>query len=318
MKTHITVFILSLLLLPGCKKGELPDVETLDVEYYASTKATIGYNLHSDGGATVTSSGLIIGTTENLEASGVRYEMGVDQGEYFGQLSGLLPDKQYFIKAFSINEVGESFGELKSFTTPVKVTDFDNNSYETVVIGNQVWMAKNLETTHYQNGDLIVTTDPSSLNIENEVAPKYQWVYNGENSNLPEYGRLYTWYAATDPRDVCPTGWHIPSDAEWTILEAKLGGYTTAGSKLKEINNDHWLSPYNKDASDLSCFTGLPGGYRDWTGISYQIQNNGYFWSDSDSEPSKAYSRALNATLGEVGRLSMLKNYGVSIRCIKD
>src|SRR5512133_2727329 len=101
---------------------------------------------------------------------------------------------------------------------PHSVKDIDGNVYQTITIGTQVWMVENLKTTKYRNGDLIGTTTPASLVIEGESAPKYQWAYDGNESNVAIHGRLYTWYVATDSRNVCPTGWHVPSDAEWTVL----------------------------------------------------------------------------------------------------
>src|ERR1035438_8500630 len=94
------------------------------------------------------------------------------------------------------------------------VADVDGNVYKTVTIGNQVWMAADLKTTQYRNGDLIGTNSPATLDISSESTPKYQWAYAGDESNVATYGRLYTWFAATDSRNVCPVGWHVSTDAE--------------------------------------------------------------------------------------------------------
>jgi uncharacterized protein (TIGR02145 family) len=112
------------------------------------------------------------------------------------------------------------------------VKDIDRDIYKTVTIGTQVWMAENLKTTKYSNGDSIGTTTPATLDITTEKTPKYRWSYGGEESNVAKYGRLYTWYAATDSRNVCPTGWHVPTDAEWTTLTNYLtnNGYGYKGS----------------------------------------------------------------------------------------
>ena len=104
------------------------------------------------------------------------------------------------------------------------VTDIDGNVYQTVTIGTQVWMKENLKVTKYCNGDVIGTTTPASLDISGEDTPKYQWAPNGDESNVAVYGRLYTWHAVTDSRNVCPTGWHLPDDAEWATLTTFLGG----------------------------------------------------------------------------------------------
>src|SRR4029078_12512714 len=141
----------------------------------------------------------------------------------------------------------------KDNETPATVTDIDGNVYHTVTIGTQVWMVENLKTTKYRNGDLIGTTIPATLDISSESTPKYQWAYKGEESNVATYGRLYTWYAVADSRNVCPTGWHVPSDAEWTTLTTYLGGESVAGGKLKENGTVHWESP-NTGATNESGF----------------------------------------------------------------
>ena len=104
-----------------------------------------------------------------------------------------------------------------------KVTDIDGNAYKTVKIGNQVWMAENLRTTHYRNGDPILTTVPDTLDYRSEVEPKYLFVFNNDEKKAPIYGRLYTWFVATDSRNICPEGWHIPTIEEYKILDAVCG-----------------------------------------------------------------------------------------------
>lgn len=106
-------------------------------------------------------------------------------------------------------------------------------------IGTQVWMVENLKTTKYNNGDFIGTTSPTTLNIEAESSPKYQWAYDSNENNVSTYGRLYTWFATTDSRNICPTGWHIPTDAEWTTLVNFLGGENEAGNNLNEIGHNY-------------------------------------------------------------------------------
>jgi uncharacterized protein (TIGR02145 family) len=120
------------------------------------------------------------------------------------------------------------------------VTDIDGNTYRTVTIGSQVWMAEDLRTTRYRNGDLIGTTSPSTLDISGESAPKYQWAYAGDEGNVATYGRLYTWHASTDNRSIAPVGWHVPTDAEWVTLTEFLGGEAAAQGKLKEAGTTHW------------------------------------------------------------------------------
>jgi uncharacterized protein (TIGR02145 family) len=321
MKT-IRVFLLiaGILVFYGCKKdkGDLSTVETFTPEYISSTSATIGCNISADGGSGIASCGVYLSLQADAQITGVQLQMGNSTGIFLGRVTGLVAGTQYFMKAYAINDKGEAFGEEVNFTTPATVKDYDNNVYGTVKIGSQQWMAENLRTASYLNGDAISTTNPVSLNISSETAPKYQWSYNGSDANGQTYGKLYTWYAITDTRKICPTGWHIPTDAEWTTLENKLGTYVVAGNSLKEAGNTHWIAPYNIEANNESCFTALPGGYRDSNGTFYLLQNDAYFGSSTESEAAKSWTRNLNSSNPSVGRISVSKNWGVSVRCVKD
>jgi uncharacterized protein (TIGR02145 family) len=205
----------------------------------------------------------------------------------------------------------------KADETSTAVTDKDGNVYKTVTIGTQVWMAENLKTTKYLNGDSIGTTTPSSLDISRESAPKHQWASGGNESNVATYGRLYTWYAATDSRNICPTGWHVPNEAEFTTLANFLGGDTIEGIKLKETGTTHWASP-NTGATNESGFTALPGGYRGYLGSFYFIGYAGYWWSATEYDANNAWYHGLyyNAVYEHI--LSNSKMVGFAVRCLKN
>jgi uncharacterized protein (TIGR02145 family) len=314
------VILLLCFSINSCKKDSnvtLPVVSTIAPKYFSSTLATLGCSVKSDGGAGILC-GIYLGIEPNSETTGVKLQIGSDTGTFIGQITNLLPNKQYYFKAYATNSKGEALGDEVDFTTPATVTDYENHIYNTVKIGNQIWMAENLRTTHYLNGELIPTTNPSSLNITSEISPKYQWSYSGDDANSSVYGKLYTYYTVTDSRKVCPAGWHLPSDTEWTTLLTTLGGYQVAGSRLKEHGNTHWLSPYNTDATNESCYTALPGGYRDLTGTFYLLQNDAYWWSSTESEAAKAWGRTLNTSSTEAGRTGVNKSWGLSVRCVKD
>ena len=291
----VSVSISLYLFVSSCKKGDdvaLPVVKTISPDFIASTMVTLGVSVTSDGGSGILC-GIYLSSQPNAETTGNQFQIASDTGTYLGQITNLLPDKQYYFKAYATNSKGEALGEEVDFTTPATINDFENHVYKTVKIGNQLWMAENLRTTDYLTGDLIPTTNPSTLNITSESSPQYQWSYSGEDANASVYGKLYTYYTVTDARRVCPTGWHIPSDAEWTTLVTTLGGYQVAGSRLKEYGNEHWLAPYNTDATNESCFTALPGGYRDLNGTFYLLQNDAYWWSATESEAAKAAGQNL-------------------------
>lgn len=311
----ITVFIIN-----SCKKEDnitLPVVSTIAPTFISSSMVTLGINVTSDGGSGVLC-GIYLSSEPNAETTGVQLQIATDTGTYMGQITNLLPNKQFYFKAYATNSKGVGMGEELNFTTPAKITDSESNSYQTVIIGSQTWMAENLNTTHYTNGDLISSTNPATFNITSENSPKYQWSYSGDGNNSTTYGKLYTWYAVTDTRKVCPTGWHIPTDAEWTTLVTTLGGYQIAAARLKEHGTVHWLSPYNTDATNESCFTALPGGYRDVSGTFYLLQNDAYLWSATESEAAKAWGRTLNTSSSAVVRQGVNKGWGLSVRCIKD
>jgi len=209
--------------------------------------------------------------------------------------------------------------ENKSATpASTTVTDIDSNVYKTVTIGTQVWMAADLKTTRYRNGDLIGTTNPATLDISSESTPKYQWAYAGDESNVATYGRLYTWYAATDSRNVCPAGWHVPSDAEWKTLIDFLGGEKAAQGKLKEAGTTHWHSP-NTDATNESGFTALPGGNRFNNEPFKGLGDFTHWWTATEYDAKFAWRRTMgkDAPMDNTGGYAN-KIFGWLVRCLKD
>ncbi len=182
-----------------------------------------------------------------------------------------------------------------------------------VKIGTQIWMTKNLNVSRYRNGDLIpqVTTQEWA----NLSSGAWCYYYN-DAANGPIYGKLYNWYAVNDPRGLAPTGYHIPSEAEWITLTTFLGGDNVAGGKLKATIL--WSAP-NTAATNSSGFTGFPGGRRDGNGIFSFNSYIGNWWTSSESGLSKALSRGMSYSHGAAGSSDFAtKDYGYSVRCIKD
>ncbi len=201
------------------------------------------------------------------------------------------------------------------------VKDVDGNVYNTIAIGTQIWMVENLKVTKYRNGDLIGTTTPDTLDISKESSPKYQWIYNySENDSihtLEAFGRLYTWYAVTDSRGVCPSGWHIPDDTEWTILADYLGGNSEAGGKLKETGIIHW-DESNNGATNQTGFTAVPGGTRLRYGYFIYIGLSGFWWSSTQYYSKCGITRQLVHSDSLLYWCAINKRDGCSVRCIKD
>lgn len=191
------------------------------------------------------------------------------------------------------------------------VKDADGNIYRTVKIGKQEWMAENLKTTRFNNGDVIGTTVPANKNINGEKKLDYQWVYDGKEENANIYGRLYTWHAAMDKRGLCPQGWHLPSIAEWAALAESLGGVSLAGGKLKETGTSHWQTP-NVGASDATGFTAVPGGGRLSDGTFNDMGTGAIWWTDTGD------GYYLNYSDGYLHRYFFVKSSGFSVRCVKD
>jgi uncharacterized protein (TIGR02145 family) len=199
------------------------------------------------------------------------------------------------------------------------VTDFDGNIYNTLTIGTQVWLAENLKTTKYNDGTPIpLVTDNTEWS--NLTTPAYCWYDNDSSAYSETYGALYNWYVV-ETNNLCPTGWHVPSDAEWTTLATYLGGVSVAGGKLKETGTTHWNSP-NTGATNDYGFTALPGGYRylSETDDSYSsINKEGRWWSTTvNITVVDSWIRIITNNGSDLGRYTSSKEYGFSVRCIKD
>jgi len=181
----------------------------------------------------------------------------------------------------------------KEETSGIYIDNRDGQSYRYVKIGNQYWMTENI----------------------NYVVSNGCWVYNNDTSNASTYGRLYNWITACN---VCPSGWHLPSDDEWFALTDCLGGSSEAGGKLKEEGTAHWNSP-NKGATNSVDFSALPGGFRDYDGDFRNLGGCAYFWASTDYYGVDAWYRQLNSGNNRIDRyLSGNRNLGFSVRCVRD
>lgn len=209
----------------------------------------------------------------------------------------------------------------------VDCTDADGNHYEVVHIGTQTWMAQNLRTTKYRNNESIGTTTGAINDVETS---KYQWVYNDNESNAAKFGRLYTWYAATDSRNIAPAGWHLATDTEWRTLQYYLidngynfDGSTTSGNKIAKALaattdwiSDTWQGAIGNDLTknNSSGFSALPGGNRYFDGTFYSMGSNGHWWTSTDN----AWERNLYYNENYLNNYNNKRSYGFSVRCVKD
>jgi uncharacterized protein (TIGR02145 family) len=313
-----------LLFTTGCKKEEpakLVELSTISVKNFTTVTAVSGGKISSDGGSEILSNGVCWSTTVNPVITDSKTVDAVGLSPFGSTLSGLTPGTTYHVRAYATNSVGTAYGDDVKFKTySGSVIDAEGNDYYTTVIGDQVWMAKNLKTTTYRNGDLIETTDPATLDITAESSPKYQWAPNADEGNVASYGRLYTWDAVTDSRNVCPTGWHVPTDAEWNQMATFLGGGSVAGSKLKEIDRTHWKISIG--ATNETSFTALPGGSREFyddegsyfTGLG----ERGNWWSSTENSSADAFLWSIHAEHSGVFRNPYDKRWAFSVRCLMD
>ena len=304
--------------MPSWSGAAYPTLTTSSVSSITSTSANSGGNISSDGGAAVSARGLVYSTSTSPTLSNTVLTIGSGTGSFSGTLTGLTPNTTYYIRAYATNSAGTAYGNEVTFTTTIltTVTDIDGNTYNTVQIGDQVWMSENLKTTRYRNGGQIpnVTTDNTAWGNLTTGAWSY---YNNDVSNNAIYGKLYNWYTTLGDT-LCPTGWGVPTNAEWTTLTTYLGGGSVAGGKMKSIGTAYWNSP-NVGATNESGFSGLPGGFRYRVGSFYGIRDGAVFWSASEIVDNYAWNRNLYFDVGFVDWVQIIdKSGGASVRCLRD
>jgi len=216
------------------------------------------------------------------------------------------------------------------------ISDIDGNVYNTVLIGAQCWTKENLRVRRYNNGtsilfDAIGGSGGSSSTWQNlDIGAHTIFAHDSlaTPSNLTKYGYLYNWYAAkgistggtilaNDTLNICPSGWHVPTDAEWTTLTTELGGESVAAGKIKSNGTAYWNSP-NEGATNESGFSALPGGYRIKDGSFNNLSNSAVFWRATEVNLNNAWSSRLDYNSDDVFRISYEKQLGASIRCLKD
>jgi uncharacterized protein (TIGR02145 family) len=201
--------------------------------------------------------------------------------------------------------------EVESLSTIV--TDIDGNIYNTVKIGEYVWMVEDLRVTKYRNGDPIpLFKFTSGTEMNNLTTGAYLNNYNDKPGSNIIYGKFYNWYAINDDRKIAPTGWHVPTYAEWLTLISYLGGENVAGGKLKEADTTHWASP-NTGATNIAGFTALPNG-----NFFNSSRLSGQWWSTTEYNATYVYNLEIDYNSTGSYIRPMQKKYGYVVRCIKD
>jgi uncharacterized protein (TIGR02145 family) len=331
---------------PGvpCVPPAIPGAPTSVVATAGNTSASVAFTAPSNNGGSV-----ITGYTVTSNPGGIT---GTGSGSPI-TVSGLTNGTSYTFTVVAINAVGSSAASAAStaVTSAVcptsTVTDVDGNIYNTVAIGTQCWTKENLKVTKYNDGTTIILdatqtspTDGTSLTWQNRLAGAYT-IYGNESStgaNVTNYGFLYNWYAAkgifrtgviasTDTLNLCPTGWHVPTDSDWNKLIISIDSgadttgtatqSTTAGDKMKSTST-LWNSI--SIGTDDYGFAALPGGYRLDSGIFGNKELFAFFWSadENDININEARNRSLYFFSSGVHRTNYNKSYGGSIRCLRD
>lgn len=277
------------------------------------TSAVSGGNISAENGAAVTERGMCWGTAANPTTSDNKTTDGTGSGSFISNLTGLTPNTNYHARAYATNSSGTAYGNQVDFKT-CAVADIDNNYYHAVTIGTQTWLVENLKTTKFKNGPGIplVTENAAWSTLS---TPGYCWLFNDETVYKNMFGALYNWYSVSTG-NLCPAGWHVPSDVEWTTLFNSLGGASIAASKLKETGTTHWISP-NGGSTNESGFTALGAGNRGNNGQYGNFNTYAYFWHSIEYASYAGQVTFIQQTT-EAYIMPFNKEFGASVRCIKD
>jgi uncharacterized protein (TIGR02145 family) len=304
--------------------------------------ARSGGSITTDGGSPIHTRGLVWSTYEYptlTENDGITIN-GSGIGNFSGTLTDLLSETTYYVRAYAINNVEAAYGNQHSFNTDFlcgssTVIDFDGNIYNTTQISNRCWMVQNLRTIHYRNG---VPIENITGNDEWQEATTgaYAWYENDEYWKS-RYGALYNWYAVNNGNGLCPVGWHVPFEDEWSKMTNDLlvvygVPWESRGKVLKSCrqlgspifgcntgSHPRWDINANHFGTDDFGFSGLPAGYRFGSGQSNHLGRYTEWWSATLNDAGdRAWIRSLHNHNGFVGRTTKVKNWGLSVRCIKD
>ena len=329
--------------------AQLPTVTTTAASNVTETSATCGGTVTSDGGANVIVRGVCYSTSPAPTTADNHTTDGSGTGSFTSSLTGLTANTTYYVRAYATNNVGTAYGNEVSFTTTAipttqdgqpcpntpTLSDIDGNTYNTVQIGQQCWMKENLRTTHYANSSAIEQGSSTS------TTTPYWYYPNNDANNMSTYGLLYNWVAVMNGasssynnpsgvQGICPTGWHVPSDTEWTQLTNYVSSQSqyVCGSTNTQIakalaGDTGWTSSNNICAvgktpsnNNVTGFSALPAGL--YYGSYDNLGKYANFWSATDYSSTNAYYLYLSYAVAPVTRGYNYKNHGYSVRCLRD
>jgi uncharacterized protein (TIGR02145 family) len=308
----------------------LPTITTNTPTSIGIDSVVVGGDILNDGGSSIVLRGVCYFTTPSPNMGNPRTEEGSGIGSFTSTLRNLSPSTTYYARSYAKNSQGVVvYGNEVSFSTgtPVPsflcgtstVTDVDGNNYNTVQIGNQCWTQSNLKVSKYRNGDNI-PTGLSNSDWGNTTSGAYA-IYENNPVNDSLYGKLYNHYAVMDNRGLCPTGWHVSTDVDWTTLETFLGGSSLAGGALKSTmtqpTSGGWNHP-NVGATNSSSFTAMAGGIRLNSGAFSLVDYYGFWWSSSGSAWLHSLYYGYVSVNREANYINNFRTRGSSVRCLRD
>ncbi len=301
---------------------KIPQIATYGAFKVTHNAVMINACLYEDNGFNTFEKGVCWSTGPNPTLEDTKTSVDLNGfGSFMVAATGLDPSTVYYFRAFATNAAGTAYGSIVSYRTlDGSVTDRDGFVYSTVRLGNQEWMASNLRSTYFSNGESIPKTGTETKNIEGEVNPVYQWPYQGHEDHpelLEDDGRLYTWYAVTDNRKLCPDGWHIPSLDEWNELLYQIGGDKPYSPDLRSFS--YRPDPLNPELTEAG-FRAHLAGFRNASGLFQSGHNYGtYWWSSTSISDENAYSVFCSPSDNDpVNIREKSKKNGYSVRCVKD
>ncbi len=293
----------------------LPTV-TLAVSNISYKELTASWTVTAQGASAVSLSGWVISTANALPVTGTDVFTSFNTSATFVEkkIPDLTTGTKYYVRAFAANNQGTAYSNVVEATTLVlpNATDADGNVYGSVLIGTQIWMDKNLRVTKFSNGDAIPTTSTPTQNITGESSPVYRWAPDGNSSNINSFGYLYSGAVATDVRNVCPTGWHVPSKNEWVALQSALG--LNPGLKLREASTNYW----GVAGTNIYGFAAVGAGMRDQVGTFGFLKTYGEMWASTAFNATDVSTFLVYSTYDGVDQYNRPRNTGLAIRCLKD
>lgn len=310
-----------------------PTITTTALSELGYSSCTGGGTITNDGGSIISARGVCWGTSQNPTTANFKTSDGTGTGVFTSDIADLNANTMYYVRAYATNSTGTTYGAermviLYPNVAGLTVTDIDANVYHTVKIGTQIWMVESLRATKFNDGTAIPNVGANTA-WSGLATPGYCW-YNNDAANKSTYSALYNWQAVNSGK-LCPTGWHVPTDAEWTLLTdyltSKGYGYMGTGSNIAKSmaatsgwNSSSIAGNVGNDptSNNNSLFAALPGGNRNGDGTFSKMGSYSLFWSSTEQDSGSALFRSLYYGSAKVDRAPLFKGNGLSVRCIKD